>query len=191
MKTIKLPTEQFKLMQALVTKENFYAEPGFSDVATTDIPAMVSPFGIDTKTTQRALKSLINKGLLFTDHFSHNEITEKGKWGKVSYTIVYLSEALYHLVDWDKNYYQTSDIEDAVFIDSGSPMKATNPTGDRGSLTPMKQGEYDVNNMLGRESAIIEALKVTDMKNAKTALNKFIKSDRTTARYYGITLVKK
>ena len=191
MKTISLPTEQFQLMNVLVNKENFYAEEGFSDVSTTDVHTMTSKLGMANDVSKRALKSLISKNILHTDYFEHMEMNQKGRYVNVKYTIVYLTEQLYHLVDWDKNSYMQCEDEDVIFTDSGKAMTATKPTGDRGQLTPMQEGEFDVNNILGRESAIIQALKVTDIKNAKTALNKFIKSPRTTARYYGITLVKK
>lgn len=192
MKTISLPTEQFQLLQVLINKDNFYAEEGFSDVATSDVHNMTSKLGMANDVSKKALRSLISKGILHTDTFEHNEINDKGRWAKARYTIVYLTEQLWHLVDWNKNCYGQCNDEDVIFTDNGTPMKSsTQPTGERGQLTPMGQGEFTVNNALGRESAIIEALKVTDMKNAKTAMNKFIKSNRTTARYYGVTLVKK
>jgi len=192
MKTIKLNANQSLLIQTLVTKRNFYAEPGFSDVTPQEVIEMLDG-KMEATTVKRTLTSLYRKGLFFTDFFEHNEINQNNRWVKVSYTIIYLSEGLYHMVDWDKNYYGTSDVQDIELIYTNEQVtdKEVKPTGERGQLTPMGQGEFTVNNALGRESAIIEALKVTDMKNAKTAMNKFIKSNRTTARYYGVTLVKK
>lgn len=192
MKTIKLNNNQSIIVKALVNTTNFYAEPGFSDVGPEEVIKMVKD-QLDATTVKRTLTSLYKTGLFFTDEFKHMEVNNKGRWVNVKYKIIYLSEAIYHMVDWDKNYYGDSDIEDVQFefTTEEATEKVVTPTGPRGQLTPMQEGEYDVNNGLARESAIIQALKVTDIKNAKTALNKFIKSNRTTARYYGITLVKK
>jgi hypothetical protein len=191
MKTIKLNNNQSIIVKALVNTTNFYAEPGFSDVGPEEVIKMVKD-QLDATTVKRTLTSLYKTGLFFTDSFEDYQYTERG-YRNVKYKIIYLSEAIYHMVDWDKNYYGDSDIEEVQFefTTEEATENVVTPTGPRGQLTPMQEGEYNVNNILGRESAIIQALKVTDIKNAKTALNKFIKSPRTTARYYGITLVKK
>jgi len=191
MKTIKLNNNQSIIVKALVNTTNFYAEPGFSDVGPEEVIKMVKD-QLDATTVKRTLTSLYKTGLFYTDSFEDYQYTERG-YRNVKYKIIYLSEAIYHMVDWDKNYYGDSDIEEVQFefTTEEATENVVTPTGPRGQLTPMQEGEYNVNNILGRESAIIQALKVTDIKNAKTALNKFIKSPRTTARYYGITLVKK
>lgn len=190
MKTIKLPTEQFQLIQVLATKENFYAEEGFSDIDTKDILAMTSKISMDPDTSKRALRSLINKGLLSTETYEHREQNDKGRWSDVKYTIVYLDNQLWHMIGWDKDCYMQQDEESVTVTDSGKPMSAAkknDPTGPQAQLTKY---EYNVNNAADYSSAYKNALNHTDPKNAKTAIMKFIKSDRKSCRYYGVTLTK-
>jgi len=191
MKTIKLNNNQSIIVKALVNTTNYYAEPGFSDVSPEDVIKMVED-QLDATTVKRTLTSLYKTGLFFTDTFEHMEVNKQGRWVDVKYKIIYISEAIYHMVDWDKNYYGTSDIEDVQFeyTTEAETIKEVNPTGPRGPLAELTGQEFSVNNGSEKELAFIEALKKTDAKNAKTAMAKFIKSNRQRARYYGIILTK-
>lgn len=192
MKTIKLNNNQSIIVKALVNTTNFYAEPGFSDVGPEEVIEMVKD-QLDATTVKRTLTSLYKTGLFYTDTFEDTAWNGK-RWANRKYTIIYLSEAIYHMVDWDKNYYgDSSDIEDVQFeyTTEAETIKEVNPTGPRGPLAELTGQEFNVKNSSEKELAFIEALKKTDAKNAKTAMAKFVKSNRQRARYYGVILIKK
>jgi len=192
MKTIKLNNNQSIIVKALVNTTNFYAEPGFSDVGPEEVIEMVKD-QLDATTVKRTLTSLYKTGLFYTDRFEDTAWNGK-RWANRKYTIIYLSEAIYHMVDWDKNYYgDSSDIEDVEFeyTTEAETIKEVNPTGPRGPLAELTGQEFNVKNSSEKELAFIEALKKTDAKNAKTAMAKFVKSNRQRARYYGVILIKK
>lgn len=192
MKTIKLNNNQSIIVKALVNTTNFYAEPGFSDVGPEEVIEMVKD-QLDATTVKRTLTSLYKTGLFYTDTFEDTAWNGK-RWANRKYTIIYLSEAIYHMVDWDKNYYgDSSDIEDVEFeyTTEAETIKEVNPTGPRGPLAELTGQEFNVKNSSEKELAFIEALKKTDAKNAKTAMAKFVKSNRQRARYYGVILIKK
>lgn len=192
MKTVTLNANQSLLIQTLVTKENYYAEPGFSDVSPEDVIDMLSD-KMDPTTVKRTLTSLYRKGLLFTDSFENTEMNDNGRWVNSKYKIIYLSGGLYHMIGWDKDYYQTSEVENVelIYTDEPATEKETNPTGPRGPLAELTDKEFNVNDEAQKELAFFEAIQKTDAKNAKTAMAKFIKSNRIQARYYGVTLIKK
>ena len=192
MKTIKLNNNQSIIVKELVNTTNFYAEPGFSDVGPEEVIEMVKD-QLDATTVKRTLTSLYKTGLFFTDTFEHLEMKKNGGWVDVKYKIVYISEAIYHMVDWDKNYYGHGDIEDVQFefTTEAETIKEVNPTGPRGPLAELTGQEFNVKNSSEKELAFIEALKKTDAKNAKTAMAKFVKSYRQRERYYGVILIKK
>jgi hypothetical protein len=191
MKTIELNNNQSILIQTLVTKENFYAEPGFSDVSPEDVVTMLQD-KMDQTTVKRTLTSLYRKGLLFTDSFEDMESNEKGRWVTRKYKIVYLAEGLYHMVGWDKNYYGTSETEDIklIYTENEEQDKEVNPTGPRGPLAELTEVILNIKEEGNVIRAIDMAMGKTDLKNAKTAMAKFIKSNRMKARYYGITITK-
>ena len=191
MKTVTLNNNQSIIVKALVTKKNFYAEPGFSDVAPEDVIEMVKD-QLDATTVKRTLTSLYKTGLFFTDTFEDTAWDGK-RWADRKYKIIYISEAIYHMVDWDKNYYGDSDIEDVEFefTTEAETINEVNPTGPRGPLAELTGKEFNVNDEAQKELAYFEALQKTDAKNAKTAMGKFLKSNRYQARYYGVTLIKK
>lgn len=192
MKTIKLNNNQSIIVKALVNTTNFYAEPGFSDVGPKEVIEMVSD-KLDATTTKRTLTSLYKTGLFFTDEFEHMEANDKGRWVNVKYKIIYLSEAIYHMVDWDKNYYGDSNIEDVQFefTTEEEMEKVVTPTGPRGKLAELTGEEYNVNDPAQKDMAMALAQNKTDLKNAKTAMAKFIKSNKIQARYYGLIITKK
>jgi hypothetical protein len=175
----------------LVTEKNFYAEPGFSDVSPEDVVTMLED-KMDQTTVKRTLTSLYRKGLLFTDSFEDMEANEKGRWVTRKYKIIYLAEGLYHMVGWDKNYFQTSEVEDVELIYTEKPAteKEVNPTGPRGPLAELTGVILNIKEEANVTKAIDMAMEKTDLKNAKTAMAKFIKSNRIKARYYGITITK-
>ena len=186
MKKVTLNANQSILMQTLVAKENFYAEAGFSDISKKDIFKMVSD-KMDETTAKRTLTSLIRKRLFHTDTFEDYQINGKGKAAKVKYTIVYLSDSLYHMIEgWED---QAVDPVELVYTENAEAE--VKPTGPRGPLADLTGKEFNVNDEAQKELAYFEALQKTDAKNAKTAMHKFIKSNRVKARYYGVTLVRK
>lgn len=194
MTTIELNYNQSQMILNLVTKENFYAEEGFSDVSNHDVYDMVGRLGMDLPVAKRTLTSLVRKGILFTEVHEHIELNKNNRWVNVKCNLVYLSEKIWHMVGWDKNAYgDNSKIQDVEFIYTDKPeeIKEVNPTGPRGPLAELTGQEFNVNNSSEKELAFTEALKKTDAKNAKTAMAKFLKSYRQRARYYGVILIKK
>jgi len=191
MKTIELNNNQSILIQTLVTKENFYAEPGFSDVSPENVVDMLED-KMDQATVKRTLTSLYRKGLLFTDSFENTEMNGNGRWVNRKYKIIYLSEGLYHMIGWNKDYYQTSEVENVelIYTDEPETEKATNPTGPRGPLAELTEVILNIKEEGNVTKAIDIAMGKTDLKNAKAAMAKFIKSNRVKARYYGITITK-
>jgi len=192
MKTVKLNNNQSIIVKALVNTTNFYAEPGFSDVSPEDVIEMVKD-QLDATTVKRTLTSLYKTGLFYTDSFEDYQYTERG-YRNVKYKIIYLSEAIYHMVDWDKNYYgDTSDIEDVQFeyTTEAETTKEINPTGPRGPLAQLTGESYNVTDQAQKDMALALAQNKTDLKNAKTAMAKFLKSPKQQARYYGLIITKK
>lgn len=192
MKTVTLNANQSLLIQTLVTKENYYAEPGFSDVSPEDVIDMLSD-KMDPTTVKRTLTSLYRKGLLFTDSFENTEMNDNGRWVNSKYKIIYLSGGLYHMIGWDKDYYQTSEVENVelIYTDEPATEKETNSTGPRGPIADLTEVILNIKEEGNVLRAIDMAMGKTDLKNAKTAMAKFIKSNRIQARYYGVTLIKK
>lgn len=184
MKTIELNNNQSLIIKALVNTDNYYAEPGFSDVSPQDIYKMVEAH-MTKEAAKRALSALYNKGILYTDTFQD--------FGPRKTTIVYLNECIWHMIGWDINTYGFCDVEEVEFIYTDKPerIKDTNPTGPRGPLAELTGKEFNVNDEAQKELAYFEALQKTDAKNAKTAMAKFLKSNRYQARYYGVILIKK
>lgn len=191
MKTVKLNNNQSIIVKALVNTTNFYAEPGFSDVSPEDVIEMVKD-QLDATTVKRTLTSLYKTGLFFTDTFEDYAFNGT-RWADRKYTIIYLSESIYHMVDWDKNYYGESDIEDVQFeyTTEAETIKEVNPTGPRGPLAQLTGESYNISDPAQKDMAIKLALNKTDLKNANTAMAKFIKSNKFQARYYGLIITKK
>lgn len=183
MKTIELNNNQSLIIKALVNTDNYYAEPGYSDVSPQDIYKMVEA-DMTKEAAKRALSALYNKGILYTDTF-------QGDSGRKT-TIVYLNECIWHMIGWDVNAYGLLEVEEVEFVYTDKPerIKDTNPTGPRGPLAELTETILNIKEDGNVTKAIDIAMGKTDLKNAKTAMAKFIKSNRVRARYYGITITK-
>ena len=186
METItRLTQNQINILNWLVpignSTERYYAEAGYSDIClNTDLIPAMELLGMNKEQTRRSFIGMVNKDIFTTETTGDR---------KDRFTIIYLTPSFYHLVSEE---WQNAAWCSQSGIDTTNPVpeNKSQPTGERGPLTPMTEQIYDCDKADQMYKAYCFACKLTTEKNAKTAMSKFMKSNRVSARYYGMLLTK-